>query len=114
MTDEINDPLSKREILGTAAKFYDPMGLLSPITVPFKCMFQELCQIKADWDLPVPENLSKRWNELISDMKQTERIDIPRCLIPQNQQIISSELHGFADASQTAYGANIYLMHQSK
>lgn len=37
-------------ILSTTAKFYDPLGLLSPAIVPLKCMFQELCEARLGWD----------------------------------------------------------------
>ena len=45
--------VTKRSILSIAAKFYDPLGLISPVTLRFKQMCQELCKSKVDW-----ENLS--------------------------------------------------------
>ena len=38
----IIDP-TKRNVVGVAAKFYDPMGFLSPIIIEFKMFLQELC-----------------------------------------------------------------------
>ena len=41
---------TKRSIIGLATIFYDPLGLLSPITIKFKVFFQQLCESKIDWD----------------------------------------------------------------
>ena len=110
LTDEINSHPTKREILQFTAKFYDPLGLVSPIVVPFKCIFQELCRLKVDWDAPIPEDVAERWQKLIEDMKKTESVSVPRYVIHFNSdQILSVQLHGFSDASKSAYGANIYL-----
>ena len=37
---------NKRNIVRLSAKFYDPLGYMSPITVQFKQMSQELCESK--------------------------------------------------------------------
>uniref|UniRef100_A0A1X7V227 Reverse transcriptase domain-containing protein n=1 Tax=Amphimedon queenslandica TaxID=400682 RepID=A0A1X7V227_AMPQE len=36
--------LPKRNVVGVAAKIYDPLGILSPLTVVFKVFFQRLCK----------------------------------------------------------------------
>lgn len=36
--------LTKRKLLSTTAQLYDPLGLLSPVILPLKCMFQEICR----------------------------------------------------------------------
>ena len=48
-----NNELSKRYILSATAKFYDPLGLLGPIIVLFKILFQAVCKSQADWDDPL-------------------------------------------------------------
>ena len=45
-------PLTKRNILRITAKIYNPLGLIAPILLPMKVMFQQLCLNKADWDSP--------------------------------------------------------------
>jgi len=44
---------TKRGILSTLASLFDPLGLISPIGVPGKVLFQELCKDKFGWDNPV-------------------------------------------------------------
>ena len=48
-------PLTKRSVLKVAAKLYDPLGIISPVFLPVKLIFQELCKLKVDWDEPLSE-----------------------------------------------------------
>lgn len=106
-----NMPVTKRVILSTTARFYDPLGLLSPITVSLKSLFQELCRSEVDWDTPLCKKQVECWKEVIKDMEETSVIETPRCVLKDIDaaDIKSIQLHGFADASNIAYGANVYL-----
>ena len=46
--------VTKRSVLSTIARFYDPLGLLSPITVPLKQIYQVVCKMKVNWDAQLP------------------------------------------------------------
>ena len=35
----LSGTLTKQKLLSVTAQFYDPLGLLSPLILPFKCMF---------------------------------------------------------------------------
>ena len=102
---------TKREVLSVTSKIYDPLALLSPVIIPLKCMFQEICQQKVKWDTPILDTLKKKWTEIMTDMAKVQTVEIPRCVLPSTQSggIISFQLHGFSDASKSAYGANVYL-----
>ena len=41
---------TERNVISTASKMYDPLGMISRITVQFKILFQERCKDKKDWD----------------------------------------------------------------
>jgi len=41
---------TKRNVVSVTAKFYDPMGFLSPIITKFKVSLQELCKAKVSRD----------------------------------------------------------------
>ena len=43
-------PATRRLILSTATKCFDPLGLMAPIILQFKIMFQKLCKDGKDWD----------------------------------------------------------------
>ena len=42
--------VTKRSILKIAADMYDPLGIVSPVLVGVKVLFQELCSSKVEWD----------------------------------------------------------------
>ena len=44
---------TKRGVLSTLAMSFDPLGLISPIGVHAKTLFQDLCREKLDWDDPI-------------------------------------------------------------
>ena len=41
-------PATRRLILSTTMRFFDPLGLISPVILPFKIMFQNLCKAQRD------------------------------------------------------------------
>lgn len=52
--------LTKREILSTIAKLFDPLGLISPVIIKAKIFIQELWTIKLDWDDPLPPEVTAK------------------------------------------------------
>uniref|UniRef100_A0A1X7SND0 Reverse transcriptase domain-containing protein n=1 Tax=Amphimedon queenslandica TaxID=400682 RepID=A0A1X7SND0_AMPQE len=87
---------TKRSIVSIVGKFYDPLGILSPVTIRFKILFQELCREKRDWDEPITGPLLTRWHMLINDLKASESVRIKRCVSEQQGMC---ELIGFCDAA---------------
>jgi len=55
-----NGTITKRAILGATSKFYDPLGLLSPVIITSKIIFQAICKSKVDWDDPVDSFLHEQ------------------------------------------------------
>ena len=45
---------TKETSLSSTARFYDPLGLLSQVILPLKCMFQEICHFKLGWGEALP------------------------------------------------------------
>ena len=43
-------PASKRNLLRVVSTVFDPLGMVSPLVIPMKVLFQELCQNKVGWD----------------------------------------------------------------
>nr|XP_033322446.1 uncharacterized protein LOC117218272 [Megalopta genalis] len=53
----IDARITKRTILSTIAKIFDPLGLLGPAIITAKLIMQRLWQLKLDWDLnPYPSS----------------------------------------------------------
>ncbi|XP_053686318.1 uncharacterized protein LOC128735858 [Sabethes cyaneus] len=103
----VKQPPTKRTVYSEIAKFFDPLGLVSPVIVLAKLLAQKLWQLKIYWDDPVDENIAKQWQNLQLSLMHLHDIEIPRCVILDN--VVAYELHGFSDPSTTAYGACIYL-----
>ncbi|XP_058828585.1 uncharacterized protein LOC131688396 [Topomyia yanbarensis] len=99
--------VTKRVIYSEIAKFFDPLGLVSPVIVLAKLLAQRLWQLKSGWDDPVDEMTAQRWQELQTSLSHLHQIAIPRCVTFGG--VIAFELHGFSDSSTVAYGACVYL-----
>ena len=65
---------TRRLIFSTATGFFDPLGLISPVILPYKIMFQKLCYAQTDWDELVNTELSQEWLSTLSDLRQAERV----------------------------------------
>ena len=96
-------------MLSNIATMYDPMGLITPIAVRGKILFQEATRLKLDWDVPVPEDLATRWRAWLMSLQNLDRLHFPRCVIPHAVADDVSELHFFCDANQCVYGACAYI-----
>ena len=56
-----DDIITKRWILSSTAKLFDPLGWIAPaITIP-KVIMQDLWLEKFDWDHPVSRDFQARW-----------------------------------------------------
>lgn len=104
---QTSNPVTKRTILSTISKIFDPLGLVGPITIRVKVLLQKLWQMKTDWDECVPKDVFLAWKEFESELVILNMISLPRQVITPNYHII--QLHGFCDASIQAYGACIYV-----
>ncbi|XP_063915614.1 uncharacterized protein LOC135131698 [Zophobas morio] len=98
---------TKRTILSTLAHVYDPVGIISPTMVTVKILLQKLWSLKLNWDESIPENLYTMWAKFLQEFKMMEQITIPRKTIPQHPTTV--QIHGFSDASQSSYGACVYV-----
>lgn len=103
-----NVPKSKRSILSTIAKFYDPLGWVTPVTVSAKILLQQLWQEKLGWDEKIPEDFFARWSKIYSQLSNLNGLRVPRWL-GLGSETNKVEIHGFADASNFAYAAVVYL-----
>ncbi|XP_043276039.1 uncharacterized protein [Venturia canescens] len=69
---------------------------------------QDLWLAKIDWDDDVPQSIQEDWERYCYELPDLSSLKIPRW-IGLTQSHCAMELHGFADASQRAYSAVVYL-----
>ena len=90
--------------LSTLASLYDPLWLISPVVFTANIVVQELCLEKLGWVDTLPQENVLVW--------ETRTISFPRCILEDwKGDSLSYQLHWFADASQKAYCAMVYLVY---
>lgn len=103
-------PLTRRGVLSTVGSIYDPLGLVAPVLLPGRQIFQELCKLNADWDSALPEHLQAKWEKWRNSLPLLESLEIKRCYKPKDfGEVKRVELHHMSDASSQAYGQCSYL-----
>ncbi|XP_077278810.1 uncharacterized protein LOC143906541 [Temnothorax americanus] len=95
--------VTKRSVLSLTARLFDPLGWLAPVVVRAKIAFQTTWLQGLDWDdpgrrRPTMEGVSDRASGTGADSSSAEDF-FGR----------AGDWHGFADASERAYAAVIYL-----
>lgn len=101
---------TKRSILKIVAKIFDPLGVISPVTLQMKVMFQELCKLKVDWDDTLPQELRTKWSRWCEELGKADCIKIPRCYLHWvDEWPVRHQLHGFRNSSQMGHIAVVYL-----
>ncbi|GFQ77184.1 integrase catalytic domain-containing protein [Trichonephila clavata] len=99
--------VTKKSVISTIARIFDPLGLIGPEVTRAKIFLQSLWQLKLDWNDALPSNLVSYWKSYIDALESINCLNIPRyCL---QDKSIRTELHGFSDSSEKAYGAALYL-----
>ncbi|XP_003740579.1 uncharacterized protein LOC100908825, partial [Galendromus occidentalis] len=99
---------SKRKLLRALAQIFDPLGIITPITINSKTLFQDLWKLKLGWDDPLQGNPLERFTAFRELVGQAELLNIPR-------QMLSPDTHSkrklfiFSDASLHAHGMVAYL-----
>ncbi|XP_032294718.2 uncharacterized protein [Drosophila virilis] len=99
--------LTKRSILSAIARFYDPLGLVGPVITKSKIFMQDLWRERLDWDESLPVHLSTAWVNFCADFEYTQQFQYPRRALSSDSTV---EIHGFCDASLSAYGACVYTV----
>ena len=108
-TPLIDDNLTKRALVSDIAKMYDVFGWFSPSTIKAKILLQQVWEKGIGWDDPVPSSIYDVWLQWRSELHLLSEKHIPRCYFDRESRVVTTELHGFCDASELAYAAVVYL-----
>ncbi|XP_075162890.1 uncharacterized protein LOC142235523 [Haematobia irritans] len=106
-TLDVRQNYTKREVLSSIAKLFDPCGWLAPVIVVAKLVMQQIWLDKIDWDDPLKTITLINWQNFVRNSGAIDSVKIPRWInfIPSSK----IEIHGFCDASECAYGAALYI-----
>ncbi|XP_064475686.1 uncharacterized protein LOC135389581 [Ornithodoros turicata] len=101
---------TKRSVLQLSASIFDPLGVASPFTIRARMLFQRIWQHGLNWDDELPEEVALEWKRWCEELPDMARIEIPRYVSQGVEDIANAiQVHVFTDASQSAYGATVYL-----
>ncbi|XP_028414792.1 uncharacterized protein LOC114537879 [Dendronephthya gigantea] len=99
---------TKREVLSSIAKLFDPLQFLASFTIRAKLLLQKTLAAGIGWEDKMPENLCNEWNNWVNELSDLNGFEVPRPLrLPGPTDVW---LHTFSDASQDAYAAVSYLV----
>ena len=100
----VTQNVTMRQFLSEVQQLYDPMGILSPVTVRARMLLQQMFIEKLKWDQRLPERMQAEYKSYIQDLKEVNQVYFPRWVGLKEK----FNLHGFADASGKAYAAVVY------
>ncbi|GIY27339.1 reverse transcriptase [Caerostris darwini] len=69
---------TKRSVLSTAAKVFDPVGFLSPFVVLIKRLMLEIWERGLDWDSKLPKDLESKWKKWCAGIEKASSIIIEK------------------------------------
>jgi len=98
---------TKRTVLSTIARIYDPIGFLAPVIFYAKHITQRIWKANVSWDDPLPLDLVNCWSVFVDSLPALSNVKVPRFLFTQLQSRV--QLCGFCDASEKGYSAVVYL-----
>lgn len=97
---------TKRIILSTVARTFDPLGWIAPVILQGKVLMQRLWRLNLEWDQTPPPDVVTEWDAIVKDLPQIENVAMKRFVLSGST---SCALHGFSDASEIGYSAAVYL-----
>ena len=100
--------VTKRIVLSEIASIFDPLGLVSPISVLGKMIYRDICEANLPWDEQLSDNLMHRWRNWCTRVPSI--IEVPRSLVTHRERIQAIDLHAFGDASGQGTSAAVYAV----
>ncbi|GFU73225.1 uncharacterized protein TNCV_493501 [Trichonephila clavipes] len=102
----LDSSYTKRDVLSTIAKIFDPIGLMAPVISKAKIFLQHLRRSKLEWNDLLPAEEYQEWHQFLVSLENINNIEISRGILVAFPEAI--EIHGFTDASERCYGAAVY------
>ena len=97
------ETLTKRNLLATTSKLFDPLGFLGPILNHFEIIMQQIWVCGLNWVDEVPEDIKETWKELQNDLPAIRDVQIPRSVVSNG--VNGLQILIFSDASEKFYAA---------
>ena len=100
---------TKRQVASEIARVFDLLGWFATSVVLLKILLQRLWKLGKTWDKLVPDDIATDWSEWQAEQHCISEFPIPRCFFYPGKMKVNTQVHGFSDASNTAYGGAVYI-----
>ncbi|UYV74745.1 hypothetical protein LAZ67_12000769 [Cordylochernes scorpioides] len=111
---DLPSEVTKRTILSTVQRIFDPFGILGPALIPMKSLLQRTWIQKIKWDTPIIGAEKRSFEDWCKDIPLLAQLKFPRAMIKDEIDKRNWSLHLFTDASRTAYSAVVFLRVENK
>ena len=112
LTDFPKDALAytQRKIFSLVSSIFDPIGIMSPSTIRFEIVLQELWRLGKKWDEQIAPQVVEPFQKNLDLYFSSPEVKLNRSLIKSCRSRESeNEIHVFFDASAVAVAAVAYL-----
>ena len=105
---ELLEPMciTRRIAMSKLAEFYDPIGVFEPLKLQYKLQLSKLNEY--EWDEQLPQEQQEEWKESLSRLMDLTNLQVPRCVLPIDEQQRPIRLICLSDAGASAGGAVVY------
>ena len=105
---------TQRKMFSLVSTIFDPLGILSPLTIRIKMLLQQFWKLGKKWDEPLPAEIHSNLQKVLDSYFAMPDIEIPRWLNSSTNQENNHQLHVFVDASTVALSAVAYIRTQKQ
>ncbi|GFY29505.1 uncharacterized protein TNCV_2626761 [Trichonephila clavipes] len=86
----LDSSYTKRDVLSTIAKIFDPVGLMAPVISKAKIFLQRLWRSKLEWNDLLPAEEYPEWQQFLVSLENINNIEIPRRILVAFQKLLRS------------------------
>lgn len=101
--------VTKKVLLSVAHKLFDPIGIISPVTLIPKLLLQQTWCEDLSWKDEVSQDTRTQFLRWLDEISQLNEVKVQRWISYTENKDTQCELHIFADACKTSYAAAVFL-----
>ena len=102
--------INRKLLTGVVNSCYDPYGLLAALTIQMKVPLRNLHskELNLGWDDSLPDDIKRKWVDILTRIKQAEGITFKRCIKPADA-VGNPSLFVCSDGSEDAMCATVHI-----
>ena len=103
---------TRREMASQLASQFGPLGIVAPLLLGGKLILQKVAAFEVDWDDALSDEAKKDWKKWLETSNILNEFCISRNFLLEHTELrndAENQLHGFCDASDSAFSCAIYL-----